>query len=221
VSKLVSFVRNLSSRQLTSFCSKAYQCPKSTLSIGALCDADSQITGGRTGERGQFPLHARHRTAASALPICRRLWPSIWLITLQAGASSADRTRSLAGVTGKRELFNEWPETFGFLVRPPRESGAWRRRPELQKARHSRAFLRWVEAEPRAARLPGWGGRIRNLTWGFRVNYSRSGACLFSLERPLRLGNYASLDSCASSSLWCGDSNLKRSESCILVRGTC
>src|SRR5436305_10838021 len=36
----------------------------------------------------------------------------------------------------------------------------------IAKARDWRAFLRWVEAEPRAAALPGWGGRIRTSAWG-------------------------------------------------------
>src|SRR4051812_13429000 len=36
----------------------------------------------------------------------------------------------------------------------------------IAKARHWRPLLRWVEAEPRPAALPGWGGRIRTSAWG-------------------------------------------------------
>src|SRR5947209_9189738 len=48
-------------------------------------------------------------------------------------AKQCDRTRSPVGVSRKRELFNEWPETFGIFGRLHRKSGVWRRLPELQK----------------------------------------------------------------------------------------
>jgi hypothetical protein len=46
---------------------------------------------------------------------------------------SADRTRSPGAVSGKRELFNEWPETFGSFGRQRRKLGVWRPSAELQK----------------------------------------------------------------------------------------
>jgi hypothetical protein len=54
-------------------------------------------------------------------------------IALQARSSSADRTRSPGAVSGKRELFNEWPETFGIFGRHLEKRGVRRLPAELQK----------------------------------------------------------------------------------------
>jgi hypothetical protein len=70
---------------------------------------------------------------ASAFPIFLGVKADNLAISLQPRPPSADRTRSPSSVSGKRELFNESPETFGIFGRLPRKLGAWRPVAELQK----------------------------------------------------------------------------------------
>jgi hypothetical protein len=57
-------------------------------------------------------------------------------ILANSTASSGAQCRSNqspAEISGKRELFNEWPETFGIFGRLLRKLGVWRPPTELQK----------------------------------------------------------------------------------------
>src|SRR4051794_6609875 len=59
---------------------------------------------------------------------------------LEGRPPSADRTPSPSEVSGKRELFNEWPETFGIFGRQLRKSGVWRPPAEMQKPANGGLF---------------------------------------------------------------------------------
>jgi hypothetical protein len=61
-------------------------------------------------------------------------------IRLPPPSRSADRTQAPAGVSGKRELFNEWPETFGIFGRLLRKSRVWSPPTELRKPAISGLF---------------------------------------------------------------------------------
>src|ERR1700730_9092773 len=50
-------------------------------------------------------------SAGPTFPICRRSRRRIWPVTLQTRPRGADRTRSPAGVSRKREYFKYLPET--------------------------------------------------------------------------------------------------------------
>ena len=113
----------------------------------------------------RIALQARHGRADSGFQIRRRPWRRIWRIALQARPRSADRTRSPAAISQKREFFKCPPETYPLF----RSENAQNRSPEtggqFAKARHWRAFLRVSGTVSPKAGLPGWGGRIRTSRW--------------------------------------------------------
>jgi hypothetical protein len=95
--------------------------------------------------RPRPPLSKPHRrgSAGSAIPICRRPRGRIWRIALQARPRSADRTRSPAAVSQKREFFKCQPETIGhFALRMPK-IGAWRLVANSQKPAISGPFCKY------------------------------------------------------------------------------
>jgi hypothetical protein len=61
-------------------------------------------------------------------------------------AAQWDRTGSPAEVSRKRELFNEWPETFGIFGWLLRKLGVWRPPAELQKPATSGLFCDWLRS---------------------------------------------------------------------------
>jgi hypothetical protein len=71
---------------------------------------------------------------------------------LQARPRSADRTRSPAAVSQKREFFKYPPETIGYFAAEPTKFGIWRQTTNLQKPAIGGAFL----ALPRV-KSPGTG----------------------------------------------------------------
>jgi hypothetical protein len=80
---------------------------------------------------------------------------------------SAHRTQSPAGVSGKRELFNEWPETFGIFGRLLRKPGVRRPPTELQKPASGGLFCDGLRPNrEQTGRLAG--------ARGFELTHSRS-----------------------------------------------
>jgi hypothetical protein len=87
-------------------------------------------------------------SAASTFPICRRSRQRIGQVTLQAPPRSADRTRSPASVSGKREFFKREPETIAKLAERMPQIGAWRPEANSQKPAIGRPFCEYLGHVP-------------------------------------------------------------------------
>jgi hypothetical protein len=81
----------------------------------------------------RIALQARHGRADSGFQIRRRPWRRIWRIALQARPRSADRTRSPAAISQKREFFKCPPETIGYFAPRMPKFGARRLMANSQK----------------------------------------------------------------------------------------
>jgi hypothetical protein len=70
----------------------------------------------RKGFEPRILSFERRGGAGSGFQIPRRPWRRIWRIALQARPRSADRTRSPAAISQKREFFKCPPETIGYFA---------------------------------------------------------------------------------------------------------
>ena len=128
----------------------------------------------------QRRLQVRRDSPGSTFPICRRTRRRMWCIALPTRPRSADRTRSPAPVSRKREYFKYPPETIGDFAPGDPNSGA--RRPIGNSQKPAIGGPLW-HCRGQSLRAPDWlagAGGFEPPYGGIKIH------CLTTWRRPNR-----------------------------------
>src|ERR1700676_1405570 len=96
-------------------------------------DVDRRVYSLSSVGKSHDPMPHRRGSTGSDIQICRRPRRRLWRFALQTRPCSADRTRSPAPVSRKREYFKYPPETIDDFAPGDPNSGARRRTANSQK----------------------------------------------------------------------------------------
>ena len=149
--------------------------------------------GGRTRARTWDPMIKSHLLVDVSARQCEFGIPNLPAATAfdelhcKLGPRSADRTRSPAAVSQKREVFKCLPETIGYFAPKLPKIQSLKTDRQFAKARHRRSFLRVLGTFSLIAGLVGWRRRAdRTRLHPFPANREFYGEfCDFRLLGPI------------------------------------